>query len=71
MNRLKILTAFDTVPTIIEMAQNKAETLPLDLNNPKSVKLHMNIHELRTTLLRALPVLIQKLVPSSSFGKIL
>lgn len=71
MNRLRILGAFEMVPTIIEMARNKAETFPLDGNNPKSVKLHKNVHELRTTLLRALPALIQKLVPSSSFGKTL
>jgi hypothetical protein len=69
MNRLRILGAFEMVPNIIEMARNKAETFPLDANNPKSVKLHKNVHDLRTTLLRALPALIQKLAPSSSFGK--
>ncbi|KAB5583584.1 hypothetical protein GE09DRAFT_1212161 [Coniochaeta sp. 2T2.1] len=67
MNRLRILGAFEMVPNIIEMARNKAELFPLDAKNPKSVKLHKNVHELRTTLLRALPALIQKLVPSSSF----
>lgn len=57
------------VPTIIEIARNKAETFPLDERNPKSVKLHESVHKLRITLQRALPTLIQKLVPSSSFSK--
>jgi len=69
MNRLRILGAFEMVPNIIEMARNKAETFPLDDRNPKSVKLHKSVHQLRMTLLRALPALIQKLVPSSSFSK--
>jgi hypothetical protein len=67
MNRLRILGAFETVPNIIEMARNKAQTFPLDERNPKSVKLHENVHELRTTLLQVLPVLINKLVPNPSF----
>lgn len=66
MNRLKILDAFQNVPNIIEMARNKAETFPLDDQNPKSVKLHQNVHELRTTLVRALPPLINKIAPSTS-----
>lgn len=67
MNRLRILGAFGKVPNIVEMARNKAETFPLDGQNPKSVKLHQNVHELRMTLVRVLPPLINKLVPCSSF----
>jgi hypothetical protein len=69
LNRLRILGAFEMVPNIIETARNKTETFPLDERNPKSIKLHDSVNKLRTTLLRALPALIQKLVPSSSFSK--
>lgn len=65
MNRLKILEAFEKVPNIIEMARNKAETFPLDSENPKTVQLHENVHKLQKTLLRTLPVLINKLVPGT------
>lgn len=69
MNRLKILGAFETVPNIIEMARNKAKNYPLNSLNPKSVKLHKNVHDLRITLVRVLPPLINKLVPTSSLGE--
>lgn len=65
MNRLKILAAFGTVPQIIEMAQNKAETFPLDGKNPKRIQLHKNIQDLQETLLRTLPALINKLIPGT------
>ena len=65
MNRLKILGAFDSVPNVIEMARNKAESFPLDEANPKSIKLHKSIQELQWTLLRVLPPLIDKIVPKT------
>ena len=65
MNRLKILGAFDTVPNVIEMARNKAESFPLDGGNPKSIKLHKSVQELQSTLLDVLPLLINKLVPNT------
>ncbi|RDW91763.1 hypothetical protein BP5796_01157 [Coleophoma crateriformis] len=65
MNRRKILAAFGNVPNIIEIARNKAETFPLDSKNPKSIQLHKNIQELQETLLRTLPVLINKLIPGT------
>jgi hypothetical protein len=65
MNRCKILSAFGAVPNIIEMAQNKAETFPMDSKNPKSVQLHKSIQELQETLLRTLPALINKLIPGT------
>jgi len=68
MNRLKILAAFENLPNIIEMAQDKAKTMPLDVNNPKSIKLHGKIGKLHKTLLQTLPFLMHKLVPNT-FGK--
>ncbi|KAE8446335.1 hypothetical protein EG329_012084 [Mollisiaceae sp. DMI_Dod_QoI] len=65
MNRRKILGAFGSVPNIIEIARNKAETFPMDSKNPKSVQLHKSIQELQETLLRTLPVLINKLIPGT------
>ncbi len=65
MNRRKILAAFGNVPNIIEIARNKAETFPMDSKNPKSVQLHKSIQELQETLLRTLPVLINKLIPGT------
>ncbi|KFA78623.1 hypothetical protein S40288_11199 [Stachybotrys chartarum IBT 40288] len=65
MNREKILAAFENVPNIIEMARNKAETLPLDGANPKSVQLHKSVQELQNTLLEILPALIDKLIPGT------
>jgi hypothetical protein len=65
MNRRKILAAFGGVPNIIEMAQNKAETFPMDSKNLKSVQLHNSIQELQETLLRTLPALINKLMPGT------
>jgi hypothetical protein len=65
MNRHKILAAFGAVPSIIEMAQNKAQTFPMDSNNVKSVQLHKSIRELQETLLRTLPALINKLIPGT------
>ncbi len=65
MNRTKILAAFEKVPSIIEMAQNKADAFPLDGRNQKSVRLHQAIQELFTTLLGALPALINILIPTT------
>jgi hypothetical protein len=65
MNRRKILTAFEAVPNIIEIAQNKAKTFPMDSKNPKSVQLHQSIQELQETLLGTLPALINKLIPGT------
>ncbi|RDW79368.1 hypothetical protein BP6252_04006 [Coleophoma cylindrospora] len=64
MNRRKILAAFGAVPNIIETARNKAKNFPLD-SNPKIIRLHKNIQELQETLLRTLPVLINKLIPGT------
>jgi hypothetical protein len=65
MNRRKILAAFGAVPNIIEIAQNKAQTFPMDSKNLKSVQLHKSIQELQETLLRTLPALINKLIPGT------
>ncbi|KAM7213570.1 hypothetical protein V8F06_011067 [Rhypophila decipiens] len=64
LNRTKILGAFENVPNIIEMARTKAETFPLDSNNTKSVQLHKKVRLLQDTLIKSLPPLINKLVPS-------
>lgn len=47
------------------MARNKMESFPLDTANPKSIKLHVSVKELHKTLLKVLPVLIDKLVPGT------
>jgi hypothetical protein len=65
MNRRKILAAFGAVPNIIEMAQTKAETFPMDSKNLKRVQLHTSIQELQETLLQTLPALINKLIPGT------
>ncbi|KAK0713760.1 hypothetical protein B0T26DRAFT_678051 [Lasiosphaeria miniovina] len=65
MNRLKILAAFESVPNIIEMARNKAETFKLDSSNPKSIQLHKCVQELQLMLIRTLPALINRLVPGT------
>ncbi|KAK4160418.1 hypothetical protein QBC43DRAFT_113603 [Cladorrhinum sp. PSN259] len=65
MNRLKILSAFESVPNIIEEAQNKAHTFPPDEKNPKTMQLHESIGGLQETLLRVLPALIDKLIPGA------
>ncbi|KAK3376048.1 hypothetical protein B0T24DRAFT_699039 [Lasiosphaeria ovina] len=65
MNRLKILAAFESVPNIIEMARNKAETFKLDSNDPKSIQLHKRVQELQLTLIQTLPALINRLVPGT------
>ena len=65
MNRIKILTAFEKVPNIIEEARNKAETFPLDKENPKSVQLHKHVDKLHWVLMQTLPVLINRLVPNT------
>ncbi|KAK3312951.1 hypothetical protein B0H66DRAFT_569238 [Apodospora peruviana] len=65
MNRVKILAAFENVPNIIEIAWSKAKTFPLDRDKPKSVKLHQNVEKLQETLLKTLPMLINKLVPGT------
>lgn len=59
------------MPNIIEIARNKAETLPLESGYPKSVQLHKSIQELQETLLKTLPVLIDKLVPGTFREKFL
>ena len=71
MNRQRILAAFGAVPNIIEIAQNKAETFPMDSRNLKSVQLHKSIQELQETLLRTLPALINKLIPGTFRKKIM
>jgi len=65
MNRIKILTAFERVPNIIEEAQNKAKSFPVGHENPRTVTLHSKIHALRDTLVRVLPVLINILIPKT------
>ena len=65
VNRLKILQAFETLPNIIEAAHNKADNLPLDTENMKSVKLHGAISDLHVTLIRTIPPLINKLIPGT------
>jgi len=67
MNRLKILGAFERVPNIIELAKDRVETFPRD-SNPKSARLHQSVRDLQLTLLRTLPVLIDKLIPGT-FGE--
>jgi hypothetical protein len=65
MNRLKILGAFENLPNIIEMAKNKQKTFKPDSKDPKSLDLHIRVEHLQTTLLRILPILIDKLVPGT------
>ena len=65
MNRLKILAAFENLPNIIEMAKNKQKTFKPDSDDPKSRDLHLRVEHLQTTLLRVLPILIDKLVPGT------
>ncbi|KAH8892611.1 hypothetical protein GQ53DRAFT_840935 [Thozetella sp. PMI_491] len=65
MNRLKILSALETVPNIIEIARNKAKTFPLDCTNLRSIQLHQAIRDLQDTLLQTLPALINRLVPGT------
>lgn len=65
MNRIKILAAFERVPNIIEEAQNKANTFPLDKENPRTVKLDRQVRALRKTLVQVLPVLINILIPNT------
>jgi hypothetical protein len=67
-NRVKILTAFENVPNIIESAQNKAATFRRDSNRPKSVQLHNHIQHLQATLLKALPALIDIIIPGTFCG---
>ncbi|KAH7323239.1 hypothetical protein B0I35DRAFT_427345 [Stachybotrys elegans] len=68
LNRDKILAAFESVPNIIEMAMDKARTLQPDPANPKSVDLHRSIQDLQNTLLKVLPVLIDRLLPGTFWG---
>ena len=65
IHRVKILGAFQDVPNIIEMATNKSNIFPLDRQHPKIIQLHKNVQELHTTLLKALPVLINMLIPGT------
>ena len=67
MNRSKILAAFEKVPNIIEEAQNKAHTfrVPVHENRQRTAKLDQQVQELRITLLRVLPVLINILIPNT------
>jgi hypothetical protein len=65
LNRRKILAAFAAIPNIIEIAQNKAVTFPMDTKNSKIIQLHKSIQDLQETLLQTLPVLINKLIPGT------
>ncbi|KAK0639603.1 hypothetical protein B0T16DRAFT_450265 [Cercophora newfieldiana] len=63
-NRNKILHAFENLPNVIQMAQDKANTFPLD-KKMESIRLHESVNELQQTLLRTLPDLIEKLNPGT------
>ncbi|KAK4225183.1 hypothetical protein QBC38DRAFT_270181 [Podospora fimiseda] len=65
MNRIKILSVFDSVPNIIEEAKNKSEKFPPSEKNPKTIQLDESIKELQLTLLRVLPDLINRLIPGT------
>lgn len=65
MNRLKLMTAFETIPNIVEMAQNKAANFPLEGGNPKAIRLHKEIAEFQQTLLKTIPALIGRLAPGT------
>ncbi|KAK3986432.1 hypothetical protein QBC44DRAFT_139558 [Cladorrhinum sp. PSN332] len=65
MNRIKILSGFESVPNIIEEAKNKSEKFPPNEKNPKTIQLHESVKELQETLLRVLPDLINRLIPGT------
>ncbi|KAK3386181.1 hypothetical protein B0H63DRAFT_192787 [Podospora didyma] len=65
LNRLTVLAALETLPNIVEIAQNKMKTFPVESGNPKSIELHKRIQILQARLLETLPLLINKLVPGS------
>lgn len=69
MNRLKIMNAFERVPNIVEMAQNKAAMVSPETDHPKTMQLHRHIGLLRKTLVTTLPPLIDILVPRTFVNK--
>ncbi|KAK3367849.1 hypothetical protein B0H63DRAFT_529557 [Podospora didyma] len=69
MYRLKIMNAFERVPNIVEMAQNKAAMVSPETDHPKTMQLHRHIDQLRKTLVTTLPLLIDILVPRTFVNK--
>ena len=62
---MKILRALENIPNVIQMAQDKTNSFPLNYNQGESIRLHESIREFQRTLLCTLPNLIEKLNPDT------
>ncbi|KAK5658068.1 hypothetical protein OQA88_2624 [Cercophora sp. LCS_1] len=69
-DRLKILSAFEEIPSIMHMAYNKSKVFPRDASNMQSIHLHNCVDALTKTLLKVLPELIQLLNPGRIFSRL-
>lgn len=63
MIRQKILSAFEFIPSTIEMARNMDDNFSLYGSNMKGSQLHIEINKLQKTLIQTIPALINQLCP--------